>query len=116
MIEAKLAQRAELSRKTCSGPTALTKEIDRLTAEYDSIRAQIKLKSPRYAALTEPQPFTLIRFNNASWMLIRSCSNTCLARSEVTFGQLRELKSRVMNCRRAREIEAAARKFRDLLT
>ncbi len=36
----------------------LQKEIDSLTFEYRSNQAQIRLKSPRYAALTQPQPLT----------------------------------------------------------
>ena len=38
---------------------ALAKEIRDLTNEYDQVQAQIKSKSPRYAALTQPQPLGL---------------------------------------------------------
>ncbi len=38
---------------------ALAKEIRDLTTEYDQVQAQIKSKSPRYAALTQPQPLSL---------------------------------------------------------
>jgi tetratricopeptide (TPR) repeat protein len=38
---------------------ALAKEIRELTHEYDQIQAEIKSKSPRYAALTQPQPLNL---------------------------------------------------------
>jgi CHAT domain-containing protein/predicted negative regulator of RcsB-dependent stress response len=37
----------------------LKKEITALTAEYQNIEAQIRQQSPRYAALTQPQPLTL---------------------------------------------------------
>lgn len=37
----------------------LTKEIDKLTAEYQQVQSQIKEQSPRYAALTQPQPLKL---------------------------------------------------------
>ncbi|HXM33779.1 MAG TPA: CHAT domain-containing tetratricopeptide repeat protein, partial [Pyrinomonadaceae bacterium] len=37
----------------------LAKEIDRLSAQYDQVEVQIKLKSPRYAALTQSQPLSL---------------------------------------------------------
>ncbi len=37
----------------------LKKEIDALTVEYQNIEAQIRQKSPRYAALTQPQPLKL---------------------------------------------------------
>jgi CHAT domain-containing protein/Tfp pilus assembly protein PilF len=39
--------------------TRLQKEIDALTFDYRNNQAMIKLKSPRYAALTQPQPVKL---------------------------------------------------------
>jgi CHAT domain-containing protein len=38
----------------------VAKEINSLTIEYAEIRDQIKATSPRYAALTQPQPLTLL--------------------------------------------------------
>ena len=38
---------------------ALAKEIDSLTTEYEQVEAQIRQKSPHYAALTQPVPLTL---------------------------------------------------------
>lgn len=38
---------------------AVAKEIDQLTSQYDQLRTRIKTTSPRYAALTQPQPLTL---------------------------------------------------------
>jgi CHAT domain-containing protein len=38
---------------------ALAKEIRNLTNEYDQVQAEIKSKSPRYAALTQPQLLNL---------------------------------------------------------
>src|SRR5215204_3458482 len=38
--------------------TALQKEIEALTVEFQQTKAQIRIKSPRYAALTQPQPLT----------------------------------------------------------
>jgi len=35
------------------------KEIDALTAEFREVQAQIRLRSPRYAALTQPEPLGL---------------------------------------------------------
>jgi CHAT domain-containing protein/tetratricopeptide (TPR) repeat protein len=40
-------------------PEALAKQIRNLTDEYDQVRAEIKSKSPSYAALTQPQPLNL---------------------------------------------------------
>ena len=38
---------------------AIAKEIDTLTSQFQSVEAQIRQTSPRYAALTQPQPLTL---------------------------------------------------------
>src|SRR5262249_7740771 len=38
---------------------AADKQIDALTIEYEQIQAQIRLKSPRYAALTQPSLLSL---------------------------------------------------------
>lgn len=38
---------------------ASAKEVDALTTEFQQVEAQIRQTSPRYAALTQPQPLTL---------------------------------------------------------
>lgn len=38
---------------------AVATQLNQLTTEYDEVKAQIKRKSPRYAALTQPQPASL---------------------------------------------------------
>lgn len=38
--------------------------IDELTGRYQEVRAQIRLSSPRYAALTQPSPLTLEEIRN----------------------------------------------------
>jgi CHAT domain-containing protein/Tfp pilus assembly protein PilF len=54
------AQFALLNRKhTPTQAEALAKEIDSLTTEYEELMAQIRARSPRYAALTQPQPLSL---------------------------------------------------------
>lgn len=39
--------------------TAMAKELETLTAQFQQIQAQIRQSSPRYAALTQPQPLSL---------------------------------------------------------
>jgi CHAT domain-containing protein/Flp pilus assembly protein TadD len=39
--------------------TAALKEVEVLLADYQEVQAQIRTKSPRYAALTQPQPLSL---------------------------------------------------------
>jgi CHAT domain-containing protein/Tfp pilus assembly protein PilF len=54
------AQVALLNRKhTPAQAEAFAKEIASITIEYDELRAQIRERSPRYAALTQPQPLNL---------------------------------------------------------
>ncbi|HEU0179208.1 MAG TPA: tetratricopeptide repeat protein, partial [Blastocatellia bacterium] len=54
------AQFALLNRKHTPEQTeAAAKDIDSITAEYEELRAQIRERSPRYAALTQPQPLGL---------------------------------------------------------
>jgi CHAT domain-containing protein/tetratricopeptide (TPR) repeat protein len=60
-LNAKAAEQARLlNRKhTPEQADAITKEIAAITAEYEEVRAQIRARSPRYAALTQPQPLGL---------------------------------------------------------
>lgn len=44
-----------------AGMEAARKELDRLTAEYRQVQAQIRDSSPRYAALTQPEPLSAAR-------------------------------------------------------
>ena len=54
------AQARLLNRKhTPEQADATAKEIAAITAEYEEVRAQIRARSPRYAALTQPQPLGL---------------------------------------------------------
>ena len=59
-IEAKAEQyRQFLSSDVSSKARELSDEIQRLTAEYDELIAQMRLSSPRYAELVRPQPIGL---------------------------------------------------------
>jgi CHAT domain-containing protein/tetratricopeptide (TPR) repeat protein len=54
------AQFALLNRKhTAAQAEAAAREIESLTNDYEELRAQIRARSPRYAALTQPQPLSL---------------------------------------------------------
>ncbi|HZF40170.1 MAG TPA: CHAT domain-containing tetratricopeptide repeat protein, partial [Blastocatellia bacterium] len=54
------AQVSLLNRKhTPEQADAIAKEIAAITAEYEEVQAQIRARSPRYAALTQPQPLGL---------------------------------------------------------
>jgi CHAT domain-containing protein/tetratricopeptide (TPR) repeat protein len=54
------AQARLLNRKhTPEQADAIAKEIAAITDEYEETQAQIRARSPRYAALTQPQPLSL---------------------------------------------------------
>ena len=58
VLQKQLNVKAEEKRlaKNAQQSESLDREIRRLTADYQTLQAEIKLKSPRYAALTQPQP------------------------------------------------------------
>ena len=64
-LQTLLSGKAELQVRLRSDPRTQTeadslgKEIQSLAAEYQEVRAKIRVASPRYAALTQPQPLTL---------------------------------------------------------
>ncbi|MGH9751640.1 MAG: CHAT domain-containing protein [Blastocatellia bacterium] len=60
-LNARAAEQARLlNRKhTPEQADAAAKEIAAITAEYEEIQARIRARSPRYAALTQPQPLSL---------------------------------------------------------
>jgi tetratricopeptide (TPR) repeat protein len=59
-LNARAAEQARLlNRKhTPEQADAAAKEIATITTEYEEIEAQIRARSPRYAALTQPQPLS----------------------------------------------------------
>jgi tetratricopeptide (TPR) repeat protein len=111
------AQFALLNRKhTPAQAVAFAKEIASLTTEYEELRAQIRARSPRYAALTQPQPLGLAEIqkqvldpdtllleyslgDDASYLFVVSPTS-------ITWRQLPK----------RGEIEAATRRVRELLT
>jgi CHAT domain-containing protein/Tfp pilus assembly protein PilF len=111
------AQFALLNRKhTPAQADAFAKEIDSITTEYEALRAQIRARNPRYAALTQPQPLSLAEIqqqvldpdtllleyllgDNASYLFV-------VSQTSIISHQLPK---------RA-EIEAATRRVRELLT
>ena len=47
------------NKQTQEQETAARKEVETLLADYQEVKAQIRSRSPRYAALTQPQPLSL---------------------------------------------------------
>lgn len=115
-LNAKAERHARLVAAKNDEAEAVAKEINQLTTEYDEVKARIKSKSPRYAALTQPQPLTLKEIQRQvldddslllEYMLGDERSYLwAVTRTEISSY---ELPSRA-------QIEDAARKFRELLT
>jgi CHAT domain-containing protein len=61
LLTAKASAQANLLNRnhTLTQAEAAAKEIASITAEYEELEAQIRSSSPRYAALTQPQPLNL---------------------------------------------------------
>jgi CHAT domain-containing protein/Flp pilus assembly protein TadD len=111
------AQFALLNRKhTPAQAETFAKEIASLATEYEELRAQIRVRSPRYAALTQPQPLSLAEIQqqvldpdtllleyslgeDASYLFV-------VSQTSITW---RRLPKRA-------EIDAVARRVRELLT
>ena len=60
-LNGKARQQTQLlaGQHTQAQEDAIAKDIDTLTNEFQSVEGQIRQTSPRYAALTQPQPLTL---------------------------------------------------------
>jgi CHAT domain-containing protein/Tfp pilus assembly protein PilF len=63
-LQRELNTKAERQMQLMSGGTdeesvAIAKEIQKLTTEYEQLQSLIRSKSPRHAALTQPQPLSL---------------------------------------------------------
>jgi len=111
------AQVSLLNRKhTPEQADAAAKEIAAIASEYEEVQSEIRARSPRYAALTQPQPLGLVEIQqqvldqdtllleyslgeNASYLFV-------VSQKSITSHTLPK---------RA-EIEAAARRVRELLT
>lgn len=64
-INAKAERHAQVvGNKDDAQARTIAGELNQLTTEYDEVKAQIRSKSPRYAALTQPQPLSLKEIQN----------------------------------------------------
>src|SRR5260370_1176396 len=116
-INAKAERHAQMvASKDDPQTQTLARELSQLTTEYDEVKAQIKSRSPRYAALTQPQPLSLKEIQNRllddnslllEYMLGDERSYLwAVTRTEISSYELPP---------RA-QIEDAAQRFRNLLT
>jgi CHAT domain-containing protein/tetratricopeptide (TPR) repeat protein len=117
-LNAKEQRRVQLlnSQDNEAQAAALQKEIQALLNQYQEVQAQIRVKSPHYAALTQPQPLTLQQIQST---LLDD--NTLLL--EYSLGKERSYlwavtKTGITSYElpKGADIEAAAKRFRDALT
>jgi CHAT domain-containing protein/predicted negative regulator of RcsB-dependent stress response len=117
LLRAKAAQFAQLNRKhTPAEAEAAAKEIDSITTQYEELRAQIRARNPRYAALTQPEPLGLAEIQQQVldpdtllleyWLGDDASHLFAVSQTSITWRQLPK---------RA-EIEEATRRVRELLT
>ncbi len=120
-LQQQLNARAESQRQLLSGKhteaqaAAVKKEIEALLSQYQDVEAQIRQRSPRYAALTQPQPLNLQQIQQQVLD-----SDTLLL--EYSLGEERSYLWAVTptsissyELPKATDIEAAAKRFRNLL-
>ena len=106
-----------LNRKhTPEEAEAAAKEIASITAEYEQVEAQIRARSPRYAALTQPQPLGLTEIQQQALDEDTLLLEYALGeqRSYLWLVSQRSIDSYELPPRA--EIEAAARRVYELLT
>jgi len=111
------AQARLLNRKhTPEQAAAAAKEIAAITAEYEEVQAQIRARSPRYAALTQPQPLGLAEIQQQALDEDTLLLEYALGeqRSYLWLVSQRSIDSYELPPRA--EVEAAARRVYELLT
>jgi len=117
-LNGKAAMQARLlNRKhTPEQADAAAKEIAAITAEYEEIQVQIRARSPRYAALTQPQPLGLAEIQRQALDEDTLLLEYALGekRSYLWLVSLRSIDSYELPPRA--EVEAATRRVYDLLT
>lgn len=66
LLDAKSERYTQLLSTAATGKevTQISEEIRKLSSEYDELQGQIRLRSPRYAALVQPEPLTLGKIQN----------------------------------------------------
>jgi tetratricopeptide (TPR) repeat protein len=118
LLNAKAAAQVRLlNRKhTPEQADAAAKEIAAITAEYEEIQAQIRARSPRYAALTQPQPLGLTEIQQLALDEDTLLLEYALGekRSYLWLVSYRSIDSYELPPRA--ELEAAARRVYELLT
>jgi len=111
------AQVSLLNRKhTPAQAEAAAKEIASITDEYEELRAQILARSPRYAALTQPQPLNLTEIQQQVLDPDTLLLEYSLGDDASYLFVVGQTSITVHRLPKRAEIEAATRRLRELLT
>jgi CHAT domain-containing protein/tetratricopeptide (TPR) repeat protein len=95
--------------------TAARKEVEALLADYQDVEAQIRAKSPRYAALTQPQPLSLKEIQQQVLDADTLLLEYALGEERSYLWAVTPTSITSYELPRRAEIEAAARRVYDLL-
>jgi CHAT domain-containing protein len=111
------AQASLLNRKHTPEQTeAAAKEIASITSEYEQLEAQIRASSPRYAALTQPQPLNLSEIQQRALDPETLLLEYSLGEDASYLFVVSQTSLTSHRLPKRAEIEEATRRLRDLLT
>jgi CHAT domain-containing protein/tetratricopeptide (TPR) repeat protein len=105
-----------LNRKhTLAQAAAAEKELRELTAQYQELQAQIRVSSPRYAALTQPQPLKLAEIQQQVIEADTLLLEYALGEERSYLWAVSREAVRSFELPKRAEVEAVARRFYDAL-
>jgi tetratricopeptide (TPR) repeat protein len=117
-----ISDKAERQTRLLSGKhteeqaTAMAKEVDALTTEYEEAQAQIRQTSPRYSELTRPLPLTLAEIQQQVLDDETLLLEYSLGEDGSFLWAVTPTSVRGFALPRRAEVEAAARRFLETLT
>jgi CHAT domain-containing protein/tetratricopeptide (TPR) repeat protein len=98
-----------------SQAAAVERELRELTAQYQTLQARIRVNSPRYAALTQPQPLSLAEIQQQVLDADTLLLEYALGEERSYLWAISQQTMTSFELPKRAEIEAAARHFYDLL-
>jgi CHAT domain-containing protein/Flp pilus assembly protein TadD len=112
-----LAQRGTLAEKhTDEEAQSLQHEIDGLLNQYQEIETKIRASSPRYAALTKPEPMSIADIQNKVLDPETLLLEYCLTGDKTFLWVVSKSEVKTYTIGKSDEVEASARRFYELLT
>lgn len=118
LLDSKAAAQTRLlsNKHTAEQAATAAKEVDRLATDYEDMRAQIRQSSPRYAALTQPQPLSLKEIQTQVLDGETLLLEYALGDQRSFLWAVTPTSITSFELPKQMEVEAVARRFYDLLT